>query len=207
MTQPRTHLLTAPADVGMCAFGQVIHSNDLIRKLKRINPRVYHWQASANLKASWDGESKGSTCLWISRGGGKADKITAFGVGPIPEFSQIGPEGLVIVKGWKAIFERCISCRVTTRNRIEQVFGVSLDYHEKTDATCISCLKERGSIVKTSAPGALCFNHQGVRDAVDTVQDRQGETSYQRKVAGVAPGQALPRKAQKEKVTICLARS
>jgi hypothetical protein len=198
MTIPKTPLFTAPADSEPGAMGTAIDAHDIITKLRQLNPDIYVWQQFPE-HTWWPGKARGITCMWIGDPGGVSRKITAFNMGPVPEFTQIDGDGNIIVKGWRAIFQRVIRTGAAKRHQIEQVFRVNLEVGEN-EPICDYCLRAHGRITKVANKERLCNFHLGSKRIVDNVLDEKGETDYKRKVAGVAPGESLPTKPDTKKV-------
>jgi len=128
--------------------------------------------------------------MWIGEPGGVSRKITAFCMGQIPEFTLLAPDGNIIIKGWRAIFERVIRIAGIKRIDIEKAFGVTLEAGED-DQTCQQCIRESGKIVKVKSKHLLCNFHLGVLRSVTQELDRRGEVKYQRKIQGKAPGESV----------------
>jgi hypothetical protein len=178
-------LKTAPSDSSNDTFGNPIDAAVLIRKLRLLNPRIHVWQQFGDQQ--YPGKETGGTCMWVGEPGGTSRKITAFNMGNIPEFTVLAPDGHIIVKGWRAIFDRVVRVAKIPQATIERTFGVSLEAGEQ-DRVCNQCIRAHGKIVKVTGKDNLCNFHLGVRRASSRMLDFKGEQKYQRKVQGIAPG-------------------
>lgn len=183
MTIVDTYLKTAPSDAND-GFGMAIDAHTIITKLRKLNPRIHVWQQFGD--EFYPGKATGGTCMWIGEPGGTSRKITAFNMGQVPEFTQVGKDGTIIVKGWRAIFDRVIRCTNTRAIDIEKAFGVKLEAGEK-DNVCQQCARTFGKVVKVTGKDLLCNFHLGVKRNVDKATDHRDELKYQRKVQGLAP--------------------
>lgn len=173
MTVPSTYLHTAPSGSGDDSLGNAIDANVMLRKLKALNPRISFQQRLVT--SEYNGESIGSTCMWVGEPGGVSRKVTAFNMGQIPEFTLLAPDGHIVLKGWRAIFERVIRVAGVKRADIERAFGVTLEAGER-DRVCQQCIRESGKVVKVTGADLLCNFHLGVKQNVCSVLDAQEET-------------------------------
>ena len=87
-------------------FGAAMSSDDMIRGLRQINGMISVWdEHPANI---WFPGKTTMSCLWLGDPGGKSKKISAFHYGAVPEFTQMNPDGSIMIKGWRAIFDAVI---------------------------------------------------------------------------------------------------
>lgn len=154
MSLKQTYLLSAPSDADN-PLGVTMTSQDLIKGLRRCNaklsvpdPSVFPWYP---LKAS------GHTTLWYGEPF-KGRKITVFRLGPIPEWTQIGPDGLIIARGWRSVLSRVIRSRAVSKHTIEHVFKINMDVCEQDDA-CPQCRREGLGIVLATSASGMCDTH------------------------------------------------
>lgn len=138
MPVPATYLCTSPYDADSIV-GHELSASMIIAGLRRINPNIVvplpeHYDHYYPLKHA------GITCLWLGRPG-EGKKITAFKLGPVPEFSQLDSNGMLICKGWRAVFEKVIKARAATKLQIERMFNVNLST-DSGDQSCIECRKQ-----------------------------------------------------------------
>jgi hypothetical protein len=122
------------------------------------------------------------TTLWFGDqpGGPTAKKITAYTPGPIPEWTQIGPFGDIIAKGWRAIFYKVVRSGAATRAQIEKEFNVSLAVLGRERRLCPRCMRESGARRPTNggARGLCDFHDDVVRDAA-AIQRKRAEAKEQ----------------------------
>lgn len=168
MAVPNTYLYTAPIKLAN-AVGREILSGDIIKGLRRINanlctPLPEHYEHYYPLQRA------GITCLWLGRPG-VGNKITAFRLGPVPEFTQLDRAGNLLCKGWRAIFYKVIRSRAATKKQVEAQFAVDLSV-VGVDKSCTQC--RRQGVVKLSV-GAnhLCW------DCNDTYETTQAVGKFQ----------------------------
>ena len=177
MAIPQTYLLTAPNDKD--PFGRGISSNDMLRKLKKINPKI--WAATTyprHISAPSIGIAGGSTCLWVGTSGDTVSsrKITGFTTGMIPEFTQLDADGNIIALGWRRIFAKAIGKRAVRAVDVENAFNVTMDI-EGTDDLCISCRKA-GKIVPATSKNHQCDFHREVLDNAEIGRQQAVEARY-----------------------------
>lgn len=148
---PKTYLCTAPSDA-TDPFGRMLTHTEVIAGLQRANPRI--WAPTEG----WQTWSTGRTSIWLGQPllpGSK--KICAFQLGPIPEFSQIGPDSRVMARGWRAILERVVAMHAAPRHVLERIFNVTLGFDGK-DRNCHLC-RRSGKAVRAETAGGLCASH------------------------------------------------
>lgn len=163
----KSYLLTAPAEASDL-LGQTMTSGDIITKLKAINPEITVWEQYAE-GLWWPGKDWADTdwgvktSLWIGPPGEEtSQKITAINLGAVPEFTQIGPDGRTIVKGWRQIFEKVIKSGACSRISLERAFGVTLAYVEGTTLLCHACLRQGKRRRHNGGMLRLCKLHEQV---------------------------------------------
>lgn len=163
MAVPNTYLMCAPSDVDN-PFGAALTTVEIIRGLRRCNPRIFakcnHVMQEAATHLLRVGV-QGITSIWFDDPVRGAKKITALPVGVIPEFTQIGPTGMVEALGWRKIFEKVVKSKATTRRKIEREFKVVLD-SDGSDGSCTGCRKE-GKLSRAEHASGLCVDHESVR--------------------------------------------
>lgn len=163
-----TYLLTAPHD--MDALGRAFSHIDIIRKVKKINPRVWadlHYPPGV----WWPGIKDGITSMYVGPQPGVkcplTRKVTAFTPGMIAEHTQLDPEGHVVSLGWRFIFERLVKARVCRHADLEKAFGVSLDINkEDKGGLCPDC-KKMGKDVRSTSKKGRCDMHAGLAKNVE----------------------------------------
>lgn len=180
MAVPNTYLLGAPCDKD--PFGRAIQSSDIVKGLKEINPRITSWEQ--HTPGLWyPGKKRGISSLWLGQPGAtwsKADKtvggikISAFNYGPIPEFTQIDPNGEIISKGWRAIFAKVMLMKAASAQALEQKFHVRLEVGEEDTVYCRLCRRE-GRYEKSENSSGLCNIHEAVRKQVEQTKARKAQ--------------------------------
>lgn len=171
---PKSYLLTAPSDLEN-TFGNPLHSTDLVKGLRRINPQLcvplpehYRW---------YPGQKMGMTTLWLGMPG-EGKKISAFRLGPIPEFTQLGPTGQLVSKGWRQIMLRCMDAKVVTARQLEREFKVVLETDGR-DGTCTKCRKE-GRLIAATSDHRLCDIHAANVATVKKGRESRKEGAWNR---------------------------
>lgn len=160
-------------------FGQTLMSADIIKGLRRINSNIVvplpehynHW---------YPYQKEGATCLWLGRPG-EGQKITAFHLGAVPEWTLVGKDpgakdARILKKGWRAIFDRVIKSRAASRRQIEREFRVSLVYQGK-ERICPRCFKEGVRRASDSA-GLLCYSHERARKSAMRMREQKKEAAW-----------------------------
>ena len=122
MTIASTYLMTAPSDSSGDTMGNAIEASVLISRLRRLEPNIHVWQQFGD--QDYPGKKTGGTCMWMGDPGGISRKITAFHMGPVPEFTVLSADGHIVVKGWRAIFDRVIRIARIRRLDIEKAFNI-----------------------------------------------------------------------------------
>jgi hypothetical protein len=161
MSAPNTPLMVAPADAPN-PFGQFIQSGDLIRRLTKLNKRIFCPDINdANHIEAWHGV----TSLWLGTPDGGGKPICGLRLGPIPEWTQISDEGILITKGWRAIFDKVIRSGAISAPQLEVEFGVTLSYGKADANLCPKCVKEGRRTSGDGGARGYCEMHT---DAYDT---------------------------------------
>ena len=176
---PSTYLLTVP-DIKDDPFGWCISSTEMVRKLKKINPRI---MAADQFSSSmwYPGKGLGGTCLWLGPVGTVGGKITAFRHGPVPEWTQLDDKGEIITKGWRDIFKRVVKTKAARQVDVEKAFSVDLS-SDGSDPFCSWCRKSAKMVKATSASG-YCDMHERVRIQAEQARQVKQEMQYQRRIA------------------------
>lgn len=150
---PNTHLLTAPEFRD--AFGSGMSSADLIRGLQIANPLVC---VPAPHAYAAGGSAATGTGIWLGPPRLPGSKfVCGMDCGEIPEWTQMDDTGRVIVRGWRAIMQRCIDAHVATRKKLERIFRVDL-LIGKRGQFCSRCARTRKWKPAYAASG-LCDDH------------------------------------------------
>ncbi len=193
-TDPGTYLYSAPSGISIeAALGRAIPSHDLVKGLQRINPRIKAWQqypAGVFYPGKNHEDQKGNviaqgvTTLWIGDepGGPRARKITAYTPGPIPEWTQIGPFGDLIAKGWRAIFAKVVRTGAATHRQIEREFKLSLTVDGKEKKLCPRCIRESGARRRNNGGArGLCTFHESVVVDAEAICQRNAAAEEKKK--------------------------
>ena len=161
MTTPRTPLLVAPPGESDL-FGQTMLSTDLIRGLRRINPAIYvHQQGPEH------------TGIWIGQPGVDGTKfVCAFHLGAVPEWTQIDPNGKLICKGWRAIFEKVVRHGAASQRALEREFRISLDDSGASNL-CGKCVRVGHRERHNGGALRMCDTHESVY--TQAVRDKANE--------------------------------
>lgn len=166
--KPRhTYLLVPPDGESGDFFGRGIHSSEIAGRLNQINPAIVTsetWAAGAT-QITTARHLPGITCLWLGK-----EKITAMRIGVLPEYTQQGPDGLEICKGWRAIFEKVISAGAASRNQIERAFGITLAPMPRS-LLCQECLRKGKRRKHNGGVRQLCRFHENARLASERLRE------------------------------------
>ncbi len=162
MALPATPLMVAPAGLTRDPFGNAMSHSDMIIGLRQINPRITERTAEAKV---WYPGQDFMSCLWLGDPGGESTKISAFHYGPIPEFSQMNPDGSLMIKGWRQIFKKVIAAKAATKQQLEQKFHVSLETELGSGESCRECLKRGRPRRHDGGSLKLCKAHTSVVQA------------------------------------------
>jgi len=184
---PKTHLLIAPHDADS-SFGVSMSSTDIIRGLRRINNNITVPMPEHYARDGWfyPLQSKGITCIWLGPPGKGGKKITAFKCGVVPEFTQKDEYGLLICKGWRAVFEKVIKARAATKAQLAREFKVDLDLdQEAKDPRCKQCIREGIRCMSpdpraSSASGLCNFHDEAMTAAAQGVRLHQDKPLRQK---------------------------
>ena len=162
MSNLSTHLLVAPSDA-TDLVGQGISSSDLIRKLIKLNPILF----CPDIKDEKHIEGwEGVTSLWLGDPGGGGRPICGIKLGMIPEWTLIDDKGILVTKGWRAIFEKIIHAGAVTRLQVETEFAVTLGDGERDRNLCPKCVREGKREATNGGARGFCDTHDVVYTAV-----------------------------------------
>ena len=154
--------MVAPSDAPNL-LGRVIQSSDLIRRLIKLNRTIFCPDINdANHSESWHGV----TSLWLGTPDGGGRPICGIRLGPVPEWTQISDEGILITKGWRAIFDKVIRSNAISRSAIEEEFGVTLSDGSRDAGLCPKCIKEGRREATDGGARGYCADHNEVYDSV-----------------------------------------
>ena len=191
MGVPQTYLMTIP-DIKGDPFGRAISSADLVRGLKKIDPRIVAYEQYS--PGVWyPGKFCGASCLWFYGPKGRA-KISAFIPGPIPEWTQLDGKA-IFNKGWREIFRCVIKYAKVRPLAIERQFHIDLGI-DGTTRYCTRCLRH-GEYIEVHSASRLCNLHMRVNKRVWLASQFKDENAYQLR-SGKCPSSALkgsPKKA------------
>ena len=149
---PNTYLLTAPEFKD--ALGTSMQSADLIRGLRLANSRVCVPTPHGYING---GSAATGTGIWLGAPHAPGSTfICGMDCGTIPEWTQMA-DGKVIIRGWRAILQRCITAGVASRQHLERIFRVDLLVGKKS-RFCSRCARMREWVTATCASG-LCDDH------------------------------------------------
>lgn len=188
MAVPRTYLFVAPQG---CPdpVGRAIHSTTLIRGLMRLNKRVSVWEQYPD-SLWYPGKQTGKTCLWLGPAGcdetTPSIKISAIQPGPVPEFTQVGIDGKILMKGWRTILEKAIKAGVATRPQIEQLFKVDLTIWGE-DLLCKPCAKMGRRRSHNGGKRKLCRWHENLVEAAEGIAEARRELNLMQEAANGNP--------------------
>ena len=168
---PNTYMLGAPTDADN-PFGEPLSAHALLKGLRLCNVNLH-----APLPDAYDtwfpGKAQGMTALWLgqpSTPGSK--KICAFHLGIMPEFTQIGPDGEILRRGWRSVLRKVITARAATKRTVNRVFKIDIDT-DGEDPSCSRCRME-GRTTKADSAGNLCTLHANVKkDALRMAEARK----------------------------------
>lgn len=161
MAVPNTPLMVAPSDAPDL-LGRVMQSSDLIRRLIKLNPRIFCPDINDNNHIEgWHG----ITSIWLGTPTGNDPRKTAarpicgIRLGQIPEWTQITSEGILITKGWRAIFDKVIKSGAATQLQLEKEFGVTLVYEGANAPLCPKCIVAGERNVSDGGKRGYCETH------------------------------------------------
>ncbi len=149
---PNTYLLTAPdlAD----ALGTGMSSADLIRGLRLANPRVCVPAPHAYVNG---GSAATGTGIWLGEPHAPGSKfVCGMDCGQIPEWTQMN-DGRCLIRGWRAILQRCVTVGVAPRRKLERIFKCDLLVGNRS-RFCPRCARMRKWEPVHAASG-LCDDH------------------------------------------------
>lgn len=176
MAVPHTYLLVPPPGEAEDFFGRGIHSSDVVARLKKINPRIVTNEPvdAGRTLIPTARALPGITCLWLGEAGGTAQKITSMRIGVLPEYTQLGPDGLEVCKGWRAIFEKVIKSGAARREQIERAFGVTLALMPET-LLCRECLRRGKRRKNNGGVHQNCKFHENARLMSERLREIAGD--------------------------------
>jgi len=183
MAHPKTYMMTAPDPR---VVGTSIQSSDLVAGLLQANPG-FVIPMPDSYPGWYPGKAAGMTCIWLGQPppavGGK--KVCGFHLGMIPEYTELGLDGTIRKRGWRAIFERVMVTGLVQKGRLEQIFRVRLDYDGKTP-WCQPCARRTVWQPATCSSG-LCDKHEKARLIVAQKREVRNEVKYEMKKEGIDP--------------------
>jgi len=187
MAHPKTYMMVKPDPR---IVGTAISSVDLVAGLLRANPS-FVIPMPDSYPGWYPGKGAGMTCIWLGQPppakGGK--KICGFHLGRVPEYTELGLDGTIRKRGWRAIFERVMVSGTVQKHKLEEIFRVRLEY-DGTTPWCQACART-GKWVASNSPAGLCLTHEAARVAVATQRDVGTEIKYQQKKEGIDPNAPL----------------
>ena len=138
-------------------------SDDLVRGLRRINNRLVVPDAQDKYRTN---TFKGITALYLGPPGQKGGKkICAFHLGSVPEWTLLDADGMMITRGWRAVFWKVIKSGAVRQASIEREFKVSLDY--VTDTTlCKGCVREGSRNEHNGGVRKMCNFHDDLHGSI-----------------------------------------
>ena len=183
---PATYLCTSPHDLENTVGAEIL-SDDLVRGLRQINsnlcvPLPEHYEFYYPLQRA------GITCLWLGKPG-EGRKITAFRLGPVPEFTQLTSEGGLLCKGWRAVFEKVVAAHAATKAQIEAKFQISLN-RSGNDASCGWCRRD-GKIKRATSASGLCTPCDSLRKKQAAISAWQAEVIEEAKKRAMRPPRTI----------------
>lgn len=150
---PNTYLLTPPD--ALDAFGCGMASSELIRKLMLANPKIVVPAPHAYVNG---GSAATGTGIWLGPPHEPGSKfICGMDCGQIPEWTQMDSEGTVIIRGWRAILQKCVTMNVAPILTLERIFQTSLLLGRK-NRFCSRCSRKKEWKPAYAASG-LCDDH------------------------------------------------
>lgn len=153
---PNTYLLTPPD--ALDTFGCGMSSSVLIANLKKANPKIVVPPPHAYVNG---GSAATGTGIWLGPPHQPGSKfVCGMDCGQIPEWTQMDPEGKVIIRGWRAILQRCVTAEVASIAKLERIFKTSLLIGRK-GRFCHRCARQRKWVLANGALG-LCDDHDQV---------------------------------------------
>src|SRR3990167_7337475 len=158
---PKTHLLVAPS-TERDLIGRTIPSSELIRGLIKLNPSLF----CPDIKDEKHIEGWGGvTSLWLGQPDGGGRPICGIKLGLIPEWTQIDERGVLITKGWRAIFDRVVKSGAVRQTQIEMAFNVTLGLGEADANLCLGCTREGRREPTNGGVRRMCDIHDGAYTA------------------------------------------
>lgn len=138
-------------------------SDDLIKGLRRVNNNLVVPSPEDRYRTKM---FKGITALWLGAPLKKGStKICAFHMGSIPEWTLLDADGMMITRGWRAVFWKVVNAGACRRASIEREFRVSLDH--VTDTTlCKSCVREGERNTHNGGARKMCNFHDDLHGSI-----------------------------------------
>ena len=156
MAAPKTPLMVAPAGA-TDRVGKAIPSSVLLDKLAKLNPRLFCPDANdAGHIEGWHGV----TSLWMGTPG-SGRPICGIKLGVIPEWTMVDERGVMVSKGWRAIFDKVIKAGGARREDLERAFGVSLGDAGVDARLCRACVREGRQMASNGGAANMCDLHDG----------------------------------------------
>jgi hypothetical protein len=175
MPIPRTPILCAPSNA-ISPLGTGMPSSDLIKGLRVLNPRIYI-PMPEHYREWYPGQRAGQTCIWLGHPAAEgSDKICAFHLGMIPEWTQVGPDKVMIARGWRSILDLCIRRRVAAKRAVERVFNVRMDIDGK-DGLCRICRKD-GLKSPVDGKADVCVAHRHAAMNLNQHRENKKEAAW-----------------------------
>lgn len=127
----------------------------------------------------YPGKAAGQTVLWLGQPAAPgSDKICAFHLGMIPEWTQVAPGGVMIARGWRSILDLCIRRRVASRRAVERVFKISMDIGGR-DGFCRICRKD-GLKSPVDGKSDRCEAHRDAQRNLQQHRERKKEQVWKK---------------------------
>lgn len=184
MAIPKTYLFVAP-EGAPDPVGRGIPFGTIVKGLKKLNSRISVWEQFPD--GLWyPGKQSGKTCLWLGPAGCDENthsvKISAINTGIVPEFTQLGADGRIKMKGWRTIFEKVIKSGAATRAQIEAKFKVDLTIWGE-DLLCKPCAKMGRRRAHNQGARKLCRWHEQIANVADQIVEAKKEFNFMQEVA------------------------
>lgn len=165
---PVTPLCVAPSDLSN-QLGRPYSTPELLCKLRRVNPALHapsdtmfpYLVKGAKLVGLYWGDP--GNCDFSRTGWRKkARLICSMPADFVPEFTQIGPDGLIIARGWRSALEKVIRSGAATRAALEMEFGTVLSREGSDDGACWHCRKEGKTTPPNGGKEGMCDLHDSI---------------------------------------------
>lgn len=150
-------------------MGKVYPTGELLTKLRRVNAQLHapsdgifpYLVQGARIVGLYWGDP--ANVDWTTGQRKQVKFICSMPADFVPEFTQVGPQGVIIAKGWRAVLEKTMKAGAATRAALELEFGTTLA-REDRDVACPRC-RENGQVVRGEGASGLCAHHEYVRVA------------------------------------------